>query len=692
MAALGNGEVAITAPGYAEDTGAVFIYNINGTLLDTITNITGQDETGFGNSLAIVGTGQLLVGALYASSAVGLTGGAAYLFDANGALLTTFANPAAGNFSEFGESVTAVGPGLVLIGAPAAGPVMLQSGAAYLYTLGGTLVATFADPNQNYNDGFGISAVAVGANELLIAASGANNNSGQAYLYNTNGTLLATLSDPAAGGNDYFGNSLAVLGANTLLAGANGVNQGSGAVYLMAPTGNPYVPGLISAGVAPGSITSQSIVSGAVGNGQLANSFIAIDAGVGLSGGGQVSLGSAVYLNNTGVLSVMGDANILATNVAGNVTLMDNSTSANTPGTLVVRDGTGSFSAGKITAAFSGDGSALTGLNASQLAAGTVPLAQLPAAVVTNTASGVTLNNVSLGGTVNYLGSPAGNTALGSGALTAVTSGQQNTAFGTSALAGNTSGGVNTAVGNLALALNKTGLANTAVGDQALNNNSNGSYNTAAGVDALANIANGTANVALGYTALTALTNGSSNIVLGSGAGASLANGSSNIYIGNPGTNSEAGVIRIGTSGTQFSTYLAGNVYANAFNMTSDRNAKENFTPVNAGAVLARVAALPVSEWNYKTESQQVQHIGPMAQDFSAAFGLDGRDDKHISVVDEGGVALAAIQGLNQKVEAKDATIEAQSAEIQNLKRQNDELAARLSQLEAAVQALVVKH
>ena len=31
-----------------------------------------------------------------------------------------------------------------------------------------------------------------------------------------------------------------------------------------------------------------------------------------------------------------------------------------------------------------------------------------------------------------------------------------------------------------------------------------------------------------------------------------------------------------------------------------------------------------------------------MAQDFQAAFGLGG-DDKHIAVVDEGGVALAAI-------------------------------------------------
>src|SRR5208337_2635435 len=87
---------------------------------------------------------------------------------------------------------------------------------------------------------------------------------------------------------------------------------------------------------------------------------------------------------------------------------------------------------------------------------------------------------------------------------------------------------------------------------------------------------------------------------------------------------------------------------------------------VNAREVLAKVASLPVTEWNYKTDHKSVQHIGPMAQDFQAAFHLS-TDDKHISVVDEGGVALAAIQGLNQKLNEKDA-------EIQDLKRSVAEL------------------
>jgi chromosome segregation ATPase len=66
-------------------------------------------------------------------------------------------------------------------------------------------------------------------------------------------------------------------------------------------------------------------------------------------------------------------------------------------------------------------------------------------------------------------------------------------------------------------------------------------------------------------------------------------------------------------------------------------------------------------------------------------------DDKHISVMDEGGVALAAIQGLNQKVEEKETRIQDQAAEIQNLKKQNDSLTQRLNELEATVQQLVAQ-
>jgi hypothetical protein len=69
-----------------------------------------------------------------------------------------------------------------------------------------------------------------------------------------------------------------------------------------------------------------------------------------------------------------------------------------------------------------------------------------------------------------------------------------------------------------------------------------------------------------------------------------------------------------------------------------------------------------------------------MAQDFYAAFNV-GTDDKHIGLGDEGGVALAAIQGLNEKVDEKDA-------EIDSLKQQNESLEKRLNQMEALLKQL----
>jgi hypothetical protein len=127
---------------------------------------------------------------------------------------------------------------------------------------------------------------------------------------------------------------------------------------------------------------------------------------------------------------------------------------------------------------------------------------------------------------------------------------------------------------------------------------------------------------------------------------------------------------------------VSNNVVAHSLILASDRNLKSNFMPVNTQEVLAKVAALPITAWDFKSEAG-VQHIGPMAQDFYAAFNV-GSDDKHIAVVDESGVALAAIQGLNQKLEDGSQNSEAR---IQKLEAENAELKARLEKLEQLITA-----
>jgi len=71
--------------------------------------------------------------------------------------------------------------------------------------------------------------------------------------------------------------------------------------------------------------------------------------------------------------------------------------------------------------------------------------------------------------------------------------------------------------------------------------------------------------------------------------------------------------------------------------------------PVNGFQILERVAGLPISTWRYSWEAQEVRHLGPMAQDWAAAFGL-GMNDTTIAGVDANGVALVSIQALYQLV------------------------------------------
>lgn len=95
----------------------------------------------------------------------------------------------------------------------------------------------------------------------------------------------------------------------------------------------------------------------------------------------------------------------------------------------------------------------------------------------------------------------------------------------------------------------------------------------------------------------------------------------------------------------------------------SSRLFKEGFAAINPTEMLSKVVSLQISRWTYRN-SAEGEHIGPMAEDFQAAFGT-GSDNQHIATVDADGVALAAIQGLNAKLEAENAALKARLAAIE---------------------------
>ena len=119
----------------------------------------------------------------------------------------------------------------------------------------------------------------------------------------------------------------------------------------------------------------------------------------------------------------------------------------------------------------------------------------------------------------------------------------------------------------------------------------------------------------------------------------------------------------------RFTVDSSGNVFARgSITQLSSRDAKTDFAATNADDVLARVVALPIATWRYKDANANDRHLGPVAQDFHAAFGL-GHSDQQIAPTDLAGVALAAIQALNAQIADRDARIDALTRRIEALEQ-----------------------
>ncbi|MFQ3683128.1 tail fiber domain-containing protein [Roseiflexus sp.] len=276
-----------------------------------------------------------------------------------------------------------------------------------------------------------------------------------------------------------------------------------------------------------------------------------------------------------------------------------------------------------------------------------------------------------------------------SGYVATVGGGRSNTASGQSATVGG--GGYNTASGQYATV--GGGSNNDAIGYGATIGG--GGYNTASGQ--YATVGGGEYNTASGYAATVGGGSGNTaagdySFVVGRGAKNSDPN-HDGVFLFADSTNANflstaANQFRVrATGGVQFWTnsalttgcyILAG---GGSWTCTSDRNVKENLTPADGRAILKTLSRLPLYTWNMKGGDPAVRHLGPMAQDFYAAFGL-GSDDRTISTIDLDGVSLAAIQGLYEVVQEKEAQNAELRARVAQQQTQIDALEARLAALE----------
>jgi hypothetical protein len=281
------------------------------------------------------------------------------------------------------------------------------------------------------------------------------------------------------------------------------------------------------------------------------------------------------------------------------------------------------------------------------------------------------------GGVFATIGGGFVNTASGDEAT--VGGGAFNTASNIDATVGG--GGQNTASGFQATVAG--GSLNTASGDQATvgggqANTASGLFATVAGGDS--NTASGDFSFAVGRRALTQDSGGTSH----KGA---LVLVDSNDFDFHSATDNELAVRA--TGGARIVSAIDGSgvptagvslaAGASAWGTVSDRASKAHFAPVDGDALLERLAGIPIQTWSWKSQAPGIRHMGPVAQDFHAAFGL-GEDPRRISTVDADGVALAAIQALH----ARNRALEAQA---RALEARAEALRARVEALERALEA-----
>lgn len=104
---------------------------------------------------------------------------------------------------------------------------------------------------------------------------------------------------------------------------------------------------------------------------------------------------------------------------------------------------------------------------------------------------------------------------------------------------------------------------------------------------------------------------------------------------------------------------------------SSDRNVKDKIEQIDENYILSQLVKMPVTMWHYKTEQPEVMHIGPMAQDFKAAFNV-GDSDRSIATVDADGINMAAIKALYHQLQSANAEIEKLKTAVKDLQNKNN--------------------
>ena len=384
----------------------------------------------------------------------------------------------------------------------------------------------------------------------------------------------------------------------------------------------------------------------------------------GLSGGG--SGGVTLGISDGGVADTKLATITTTGKVANSATT---ATSANTAGAIVARDGNGGFAAGALTLFGKIDQTSVDGLVATGPTSGTIPASGAGARLMWYQGKAAFRAGRVTGTQWDDLSTGYASAAMG---LDTTASGYYSTAMG---FASTASDFYSTAMGHHTTA---SGTSSTAMGY----------YTRASGVMSTAmgrnTTASGSYSTAMGYQ-----TTASGEFSTAMGANASTTDLGGNVHAGSfVWGDASTNMLVHPTAPHQFVARAAGGVtfYSNSTRSTgvrlaasggswasvSDRASKTDFDAVDGEVILNRLASLPVESWQYRDDASGRRYIGPVAQDFHAAFGLG--DDKTIATLDVDGVTLVAIKTLKELQQKTAAENVALREQVERLSRAVEQL------------------
>jgi trimeric autotransporter adhesin len=630
--AAGTATTAASATTAGAVTGTIQASQLSGSIASS--NIAPGSITSAMLANGAVGSAQLAAGAVTSAAVADGAITLAHLATAASWFGSTLTNPAPAGRDGFGYAVAALSNDRLVVGAPRASRNGFEeAGAAYLFDNAGGLITTFAKPSPAAYDWLGSSLAAVGSDHVLIGAEW-ESNAGAAYLFDTQGTLVTTFLNP--GNRQFFGSAVAALGNDRVLIGASGDENGDipGAVYLYST------------------------------NGTLLRTF----SDAAQTGGDWFGWSVTVVGSDRVLIGAPGAQAAYLFSTAGELVQTFTDPTPVADGFF----GAAVAAVGSDAVLIGAPGIAWWGFNRPGLAYLFSTNGTLLATFVSPTPS--------VGDSFGASLAVAGTDVVLIGAPYDATQG----AYAGAAFLFKTDG-------TLLRTLPKS---DAAAGDQY------GSSVAALGVNHLVVGApyDGAGTVCASsyqvlYPGVVA-----EMVAAGSVTSSSLANGAVTAAKLDPGigvwsaanTNvyRPTGNVGIGTNQPQQKLHVIGNILASGtITPNSDRNAKTGFAPVDTVSVLEKVCTLPLQQWRFLVEPAEVKHLGPMAQDFSAAFGL-GELPSAIATVDADGVALAAIQGLNQKIE----TMSRESEDSRRkLEAANAALRKEVEELKAALQRLAAR-